>query len=116
MEVQDQSSKSNHLRNLPSIGESVERQCILSLINIQQPSDGTRLEQTIKQSWIEQDCYGLIVAESDRTHLWPVGHIYGQSDAKKFRAALRAAVFTTHFQKFLSGGTILQRNAVFWSR
>ena len=22
---------------------------------------------------IIQDCYGLIVAESDRTHLWPVG-------------------------------------------
>ena len=51
-----------------------------------------------------------------------IGHIYGQSDtfmaqsdAKKFAAALRAAVFTTHFQKFLSGGTILQRNAVFLS-
>ena len=52
-----------------------------------------------------------------------IGHIYGQSDtfmaqsdAKKFAAALRAAVFTTHFQTFQSGGTILQRNAVFLSR
>ncbi len=51
-----------------------------------------------------------------------IGHIYGQSDtfmaqsdAKKFAVALRAAVFTTHFQKFLAGGTILQRNAVFLS-
>ena len=51
----------------------------------------------------DQHCYGLIAAESDRTHLWPVGPIYGHSDPKKFCAALRAPVFITHFAKKLSG-------------
>ena len=50
-----------------------------------------------------QDCYDLIAAESEQTHLWPFGPIYGQSDAKKFCAPLRGAVFITHFAKKLLG-------------